>query len=265
MEPLLEPDLERLNWAQLVYDADSDLTVVAGEDGSVWVYDLEANTWTKKGRSPLRDWFRLVYGSASGLVVAQVLGDTTTMLWTYDVETDTWTPLPQVAPPQLYSDFDREVLAYDASVDRIVAYKANRTWLLDPRTGTWSESQVLAAPQLNPGYIGAAYAMAYDEAMGQTVVFSDGQVVAYDAAADRWETLDLRPVSHGQHGPAYRLYHSMVYDSLNERLVILGGWYRTDATGNAGVAGDDVLAFDPATRTWTDLLAPSTPYAQGTN
>jgi len=209
MEPPLEPDLERLIWAELVYDADSALAIVAGEDGSVWTYDLQANTWTKKGRSPLEGAFRLVYDSASGLVFAQAIGEKPGGLWTYKVETDRWTPVPQIAPPQLSSDFDRERLAYDASVDRIVAYKANRTWLLDPRTGTWSESQVLGAPQVNPGYIGAGYGMAYDEATRQTVAFSDGRVVAYDAAADRWETLvEAKPVEGT--GPTFRLSHSMV-------------------------------------------------------
>jgi len=95
----------------------------------------------------------------------------------------------------------------------------------------------------------------------RTFVFTDGLVAAYDAAADRWETLAVAQTSPDGfgYGPQNRLGHWMAYDPVNERLVVAGGQYRT---ADGWVAADDVWAFDPATREWTQLLARSRPEAQ---
>jgi hypothetical protein len=49
----------------------------------------------------------------------------------------------------------------------------------------------------------------------------------------------------------------MVYDPVNERLVVYGGAAIAGAGGEGGTAVDDVLAFDTRTRQWTVLLEPS--------
>ena len=49
----------------------------------------------------------------------------------------------------------------------------------------------------------------------------------------------------------------MVYDPVNERLVVYGGTAIAAAGWESGTAVDDVLAFDTRTREWTVLLAPS--------
>jgi hypothetical protein len=46
----------------------------------------------------------------------------------------------------------------------------------------------------------------------------------------------------------------MVYDPVNERLVVYGGSVYTDDMG--WVDPDDVLALDTRTREWTVLLEP---------
>ena len=83
-------------------------------------------------------------------------------------------------------------------------------------------------------------------------------MIAYDAAANRWEILDdgfdpRRGEDLGT-GPTSRLLHSMVDDPVNERLVVCGGLYRTPG---GWVTANDVLAFDPATGEWTVLLEAS--------
>ena len=106
----------------LVYDVDSDVTVALDDTSRMWAYDLGADTWTMKGVAPVNEL--RFYDPVSGLIVAVGDdGDEDTLgreLWSYDVETDTWTPIPQANPLTIgphYSDF-----AYDASVDRLVAY-----------------------------------------------------------------------------------------------------------------------------------------------
>jgi len=61
------------------------------------------------------------------------------------------------------------------------------------------------------------------------------------------------------HGPQARLSHSIVYDPLNERLVVLGGRIRLPDPDGWRDA-DDVLAFDTRNGMWRELLPPSEPY-----
>jgi hypothetical protein len=253
----------------LVYDVDSDLTIAVayGPDfrgERVWAYDLASDTWTEKGRFAPTDATLRSYDPVSGLVVATGDdGDPDTLgseLWSYEVETDTWTPIPQAnrlaIEPREY--------AYDASVDRIVAYSdagddaGHKTWLFDLRTGTWSGTRALT-PEFSYGWSGPQPpAIAYDEAAERTVMVGQGRSVAYDATADRWETLFETP-SEDQPAecddrPECRAGHQMVYDAVNRRLVAYGGEVYTTCTREA-VGG--MQAFGMATRSWTLVVHPA--------
>jgi hypothetical protein len=266
---------------QLVYDVDSDVTIAVG-GGRMQAYDLEANTWTEMGPyAPFvhgnQESLRF-YDPVSGHVVAWGKGgDDDTLgleLWSYEVETDTWTPIPQGEPPVVGPHY--EFFAYDASVDRLVAYAnawgppdedGNRlfgakTWLFDLRTGTWSEKGAVT-PEFTYGGWGNYPAIAYDEAAERTVMVGQGHSAAYDATADRWATLsswtsseDWLTIACGVH-PECRQDLGMVYDPVNERLVVYGGAAIAAAGGEGGTAVDDVLALETRTREWTVLLAPS--------
>jgi hypothetical protein len=91
------------------------------------------------------------------------------------------------------------------------------------------------------------------------VILSQGHAAAYDAAADRWETLYEGSaaedwwVACGTR-PECRQLHFMVYDPVNERLVVYGGFL---SAADPEVELDDVLAFDTRTREWTVLLEAS--------
>ena len=238
MHPTLEPP--RSGGGRLVYDADSDATLmVSSESGDVWSYDLQADTWTEEGVAPT-DATLVTYDPVSGLVVVEV-GSDPRELWNYDVETDTWTPIHQVNGPG-YAEF-----AYDASVDRIVAYafgaaSVPETWLLEFRTGAWSKSAVVT-PAIVAGW-GLPHTIVYDEAAERTVILSNSGLAAYDATADRWELViggDLGSVPD-----------AMVYDPVNRRLVGPG-------PGTPDVIGlqADFGAFDLTTREWIVLLETS--------
>ena len=258
MHPNQEPVMGGDFRGRLVYDVDSDVTIAS--DGSrMWAYDLEANTWTQKGNGEA-DAGLLVYDLLSGLVVAvDYLGPG---LWSYEVETDAWTPITDrlaIGRPYAYVDF-----AYDASVDRLVAYANTEgigpeTWLLDLRTGTWSGTAAVP-PEFSYGGWRMWPAIAYDEAAERTMMLGQGHSAAYDAVTDRWETLYVTPYPDqpGACGtrPECRSAHQMVYDPVNERLVVYGGVAPT-ADGKDWVPTDDVLAFDTRTREWTVLLEAS--------
>jgi hypothetical protein len=220
----------------LVYDVDSDVTIgVPHPDdllsGKVWAYDLQANTWTEKGAAKGEP---RLYDPVSGLVVAEAEGG----LLDYDVETDTWTPIyeasgepqPRTLSAGGWSAYG--LLAYDASVDRIVALAGSETRLFDLRTGTWSRPGV-DAPVFIEGFWWVP-AVAYDETAERTVFLGNVRWAAYDAAADRWESLGGRSSLPGP----------MVYDAVNRRLVNIE-------------LGGRVVAFDPASREWSVLLEAS--------
>jgi hypothetical protein len=271
----MHPDREHII-SSLVYDIDSEMTIGSDVFGRVWAYDLRANTWTEKGRfdqlsiPPQFDQFRF-YDPVSGLAVALAVamdssGVGTTGTWSYDIETDTWTSLVQDMPYMRSGS-----VVYDTSVDKMVAYfdvatglrtpapdgssifPSSKTWLFDLRTGASSPTGA-ASPEFFFGGWGNYPAIAYDEAAKRTVLLGQGHSAAYDATADRWETLSTWTTSEewptgvcGAH-PECRQSPEMVYDPVNERLVVYGG--DTLITGS-----DDVLAFDTRTRTWTVLLA----------
>ena len=90
------------------------------------------------------------------------------------------------------------------------------------------------------------------------MLLGQGHSSAYDASADRWETLyeTPNPDQPGACGtrPECRYAHRMVYDPVNERLIVYGGVIET---ANGQIDPDDVLAFDTRTGEWTVLLEPS--------
>ena len=250
----------------LVYDVDSDVTI-ASDSSRIWAYDLEADTWTEMGRVPVEggDVVLRFFDPFSGLVVALGnSGDVGTpglALWSYEVETDVWTPIHQANPPVIGPQ--AESFAFDASVDRLVAYAAPEpsgasTWLFDLRTGTWSATSA-ATPEFLFGW-GPGPAIAYDEAAERTVVSGQGHWAAYDASADSWASTSVTPSADQACGsdPRCRPGYQMVYDPVNERLIAYGG--TVERTTCVWGTADDLWAFDLGTGSWT-LLVPLTPVA----
>jgi hypothetical protein len=192
------------------------------------------------------------------------------MIWAYDVASDTWT---QVGTLEALGGFPwgspgNDLLAYDASIDRVVATLVMgdggvRTRLVDLRTGSVVHARAVAPWEGRCGYLAqpicydgpTGTAIAYDERSERTVVLIGGRLFAYDPFADRWDTL-FGPGDPGTSGPqpswdpaigALAVEgRSMVYDPVNRRLVVL-------ASGLFG-AVDTVLAVDTMSRGWTVLL-----------
>ena len=152
--PDREPAISASRETQLVYDADSDLTIAIAADGT-WAYDLEANSWTEKRESPPTGASRLAYDPVSDLVFVQEIssGDEFAppqKLWTYDVDTDTWDEVRQTGDLPPGGSGDHLLLAYDPSVDRLVAVGRNFTRLFDPRSGDWSAATLLTPTLSTP-------------------------------------------------------------------------------------------------------------------
>jgi hypothetical protein len=96
-------------------------------------------------------------------------------LWTYDVGTDTWTATST-------GGFSGNLLvAYDASVDRLIAYDITTggdlynptTRLFDLRDRTWG-SAAASSPDVNIGWFATGNEITHDETAHRTVVFTAG-------------------------------------------------------------------------------------------
>jgi hypothetical protein len=263
MDPAWNPAFDVFR--MLVYDAGARQAIYVAEDGT-WAYDLASDTWTRRGDAPGLDALqvRLVHDPVGDRVIALELGPDPTWsgrMWSYDADTGAWQLVAQHA--QLSAETGRQLLlAYDQSVGQLVSYSLDgAVRLFDLGTGTWSapgaESPPFAygTPMMNRFSFGGE--IAYDEAARRTVLFSDGAAIAYDAGADRWETLCGGSIPCAI-PPECRTSPHMVYDPVNERLVVYGGrfctgdyWYWVfEGYG----APDEVLAFDLRTREWTVLV-----------
>jgi hypothetical protein len=251
----------------LVYDPGTDLTigVDAGGDPAApgahaWAYDLDANTWTRRRPAP-DHVVRLWYDAAGAQVVAWATrsGDEPGAIWTYDVASDAWAAVGalEIMGGFGWNNPGNDLLAYDASVDRLVATatmseRGIRTRLFDLNTGRVVDARAIAPWAGHCGFMArlfcydqpAGEAIAYDERSEQVVVLIGGRVFAYDAVADRWDTLSGDPGAG-----AIREAGSMVYDPVNGRLIVF--------PGGLDFPGDSVLAFDATTRAWTILLEAS--------
>jgi hypothetical protein len=271
---------------QFAYDAD-DAVVVAlyGESARpIWVYSAAQNTWTQQPRiepqaSPdVWQLTHVAYDPRSGDVVFRDRG--AGELWAYDVGRNAWSRWPH---GDAYPHGDRnghDLLVMDSRADQII-YTAwwvdheleYQTWTYDVTGRSWTQ-RAAGPPLLNTGWGESGGEIAYDPVSARTMIFSDGLVAAYDATSDQWTT---KPPGQGWpaaaytegtdfgSGPLARLGHSMVYDPLNQRTVVLGGTSRMPGKdGWQWQQLKDVWAYDLQTNTWIQLLAPESQLSMDT-
>lgn len=262
----------------LVYDPGTDLVI--GVDypehpypehpvvspPHAWTYSVADNTWTRKGTAP-EYVARLWYDASSARVAAWAAAsdDAPGTIWTYDVASDEWAAVGALEVLGGYGwNTPGDLLAYDASLDRVVVTDpgGDRTRLFDMHTGSVADVKAIGPWAGRCGWMSlmfcydgvAGAAIAYEERTEQTVVRIGDHLFAYDAAADRWETLfepgvpdmsDAVALANAAASALVRESWSMVSDPLNGRLIVPSD------------AGGALLAFDATTRQWTVLLEPS--------
>jgi hypothetical protein len=134
-----------------------------------------------------------------------------------------------------------------------------RTWSFDPLAHAWTKKQAVLSG-VNTGFIDSGREVTFDAAGGRTVFFSDGILATYDAGADAWKVVRSGPnwppagtIDGSSTGPLARLYHSLIYDPVNERVVMLGGLARTE---KGWQDPGDVWAYEMGTNSWIQLVPP---------
>lgn len=250
---------------RLVYHPGVDRTFAFSLPTS-WAYDVESDRWTEvpaptepidlvERLGEVFEYPALASVDPDSGQVFLGTGAGAESMFSYDPITGTWTEIPFEQGPSWLA-----LAAYDPAVRGFVTLVFIETpWatveILDTGGGiaaVGDSASLLWNAAYYPTY------MTFDEVTRRVAMFVDGALMEYDAEAEQWLVLwgDPSPVpgSDFAAGPLLRSFHSLVYDSVNQRILMLGG----EAVMPGGrQQRDDVWAFDPAVGEWLLLLEDS--------
>jgi len=190
---------------RIVYDSESDRTILFGGFGppwtmgqgisdETWAYDYKTNTWTNmqpRVHPTGRNYIGMVYDSKADRVV--LWGDWTpnynpsidTSVWTYDYNTNTWQEFEHKRDGPAGRDYIN--LAYDPKADKILMYGGysygnDETWVYDLNTDTWQQM----FPPSNPGLL-SRYSMVYVKDLNKVILYGGQDGPNYDSyKTDTW-------------------------------------------------------------------------------
>jgi hypothetical protein len=165
--------------------------------------------------------------------------------WIYDVATDKWT---QMSPSTSPTSRRGHELVYDSANKKIVLFGGftstfydDETWVYDVPSDTWTQMSPSTSPSAR-----YRYAMTYDSANNKVVLFGGhevsgiiGETWTYDTASDTWT--QMSPST----SPSDREFHTMTYDSTNNKIVLFGG--------DEGPPNDETWIYDLVNDTWIQL------------
>jgi ribosomal protein L7/L12 len=221
------------------------------------------NTWTELSPAgevpPARMSPAMVYDPASGKVIlfggSNGIGAFFNDTWAYDPAANSWSNLsPAGDVPSVRHE---HAMVYDAGSGTVILFgglaadwsNLDDTWAYDPAANTWTElhpagdlptAKTAEGPRL----------MAYDAGTGKAILFGGNTgyfhgAWAYDPATNTWT--HRSPLGDM---PSKRLGGSMVYEAVNNQVILFGGC--SDLSDPSGSL-NDTWAYDLAANTWTDL------------
>lgn len=250
----------------LVYDADSDVTVVLEED-EVFVYNADSSTWTRFDNEAM-DGEGAVYGSVydpvSGLIITgRWVGESVIEAWAYDVDSNNWTLLGNLGTQGVDDPWQYDLLGYSANLDRLILTPTGvstqkHTVLVDPRTGERTIVRT-ETPAITYGWPKAQFGRAGDTIFVAGIDWVEGvsdnvfhdSICGLDVDSGSWTRCFTGPARTGYE--AYNWFDAMVGDPVNNRLVLINGVYGTFGSHRT----DHVWAIDLETGALSELLAPS--------
>ena len=151
-------------------------------------------------------------------------------------------------------------MVFDPTTQRVIIFGGqdgrvalDETWAYSPSADTWTKLDPTGSTPPTRYH----FSMVWDPVSQRVIMFGGDKDVtnsqllndtwAYDPIADSWT--NLRPTNP----PSARWGHAVVYDSVGQRVILVGG---QDPTGDLA----DMWAYDPKGNTWREL----TPKGDGT-
>ncbi|MFX0086656.1 MAG: Kelch repeat-containing protein [Candidatus Hodarchaeota archaeon] len=213
-----------------------------------WAYDYNNNLWTELAPTThpsARDAHAMVYDSTANQTI--LFGGGPTETWTYKFTSNTWTQKSTgTSPPSLYN----HAMVYDPVNQKVILFgglneKINdEFWEYDPVTNIWMELNPSIKPEARYGHT-----MVYDSTNQKIILFGGNSVEGYrddtweyDYTTNTWN--ELNPTIH----PSPRYWHSMIYDTINQKGVLFGGF--------GGSLLSETWIYDYNTNAW-EILSPS--------
>jgi hypothetical protein len=224
----------------IAYDSDRGVVVVFGGRtdeafSDTWEYDGSSWTLIDTANAPVaRFWHSMVYDSNRQRMVLYGglnadLGILFSDTWEYD-GSDWQEVVTATSPPAMNS----MSMAFDSHANKVVLFggqgyagEYNGTWEYD---GTnWSQVITTASPPR-----GTLAAMAFDSVRNRVVFFGSG--VVFDPSPSDTGTWEYDGVNWTEvitpTMPPGRWAHSIVYDSMHQRMVLFGGYGVSYPSGN---------------------------------
>ena len=196
-------------------------------------------------------------------------------LWSYSPGWRTLTQLGGQVPAGRSGD---PALILDAKARRLVLVLwgapsaiPGETWTFDLLSQKWTDQTghasgpVRSRSPAGPFWTSRREA-AFDPVSRRTFVLMGGQLATYQTGSHQWDAVYpghgwpskvrlVEPEGRELAGPLARTGHSLVYDPVNQRMLVYGGtWQTTKGETQTG----DVWAYDVPTNTWTELVRPTT-------
>jgi len=246
-----------------------------------WAYSVDIDQWTLLPRvafppgfeAPVLSHAAIDPGTGHVLLLMESAGTRT--LWSYHPAWNSLTQLGGQVPAGRSGD---PTLVLDPGAGRLVlvlwgtgSLIPGETWTFDLLTSTWTNQNAeppgLPDQELDSSLLAVRNEATFDPVTQRTMVLMNGQLATYRTGEDHWDVIPREPgwpaegtliddTGYWTTGPLARTGHSLVYDPVNQRVLVLGGtWRSEDGAQQSG----DVWAYDPATNTWTQLVGPTTP------
>jgi N-acetylneuraminic acid mutarotase len=247
--------------AVMVYDPIDDVIILFGGNTGVtivrdtWVFNCSSQVWTEMtpAISPSgRMSHAMTYDAANERAIVfsgyGAGGPTVNDTWAYDYSTNTWEEMsPVMAPHARYG----AAFTYDNVNESMIIFGGNSngyfsdTWSYNYKNDTWTEFAPITHPQALKWSC-----MTYDSTIQKSILFGGNDVSlqsvndtwVYDSVVNQWE--EQSPAK----APSTREAFGFVYDSLNERAILFGGFQVTN-----NEYPTDTWAYDYETNTWEDI------------
>ena len=259
----------------MVYDEVHAVVVLyGGIDASgllndIWIYDPLTAIWQEQfsdsppafnNCEPTPFDHAMVYDTGKQRILYFGIPDalcSSAEMWAYDVDSNTWsnvTPNPSPSPRQ------SSAMAYNPDTAKVIMFGGetqgglvNDTWIFDTLDDSWSQANPVSAPSPRLGH-----AIVYDSTNKEMVLFGgeievdpltrNNETWVYEEATNTWtELLPSAP-------PVERSKHAMVYDPINGRIVMFGGF----APGSS-IPNGETWTFDSTIREWLQVFPQGTP------